>query len=115
MDQFLAKIWGNLLSYTYFCKNVATFIPAFKISSQPVLRIRIRDPVPFWPWIRDGQKVNIRIRDEHPGSYYRELGSNFWVKILIFFYADVNPDTESKNLFHPGSGMEKIRVRDKHP
>ena len=24
----------------------------------------------------------IRIRDEHPGSYFRELRNNFWVKIL---------------------------------
>ena len=27
--------------------------------------IRIRDPEPFSPWIRDGK---IRIRDKHPGS-----------------------------------------------
>jgi hypothetical protein len=43
------------------------------------------------------------IPDEQPGSYFRELSNNFWVKILIFFDAD------------PGSGMEKIRIRDKHP
>ncbi len=54
-----------------------------------VLRIRIR--CLFDPWIQD------------PGSYFRELINNFWVKILKFFYAD------------PGSGMEKIRIRDKHP
>jgi hypothetical protein len=36
--------------------------------SKAVLRIRIRDPVPFFdPWIRDGQKVRIRIRDKQPG------------------------------------------------
>jgi hypothetical protein len=27
--------------------------------------LRIRDPVPFLPWIRDGK---IRIQDKHPGS-----------------------------------------------
>jgi hypothetical protein len=45
-----------------------------------VLRIWIRDPVPFLPldpvsWI--GKKIKIRIRDEHPGSYFRELRKNF--------------------------------------
>jgi hypothetical protein len=29
-----------------------------------------------------------KIRDEHPGSYFRELKNNFWVKILEFFDAD---------------------------
>ncbi len=33
--------------------------------------------------IRDGQKIKIRIRDEHPGSYFRELSNNFWVKKLF--------------------------------
>jgi hypothetical protein len=31
---------------------------------------------------------------------FRELGNNFWIKILKFFNAD------------PGSGMEKFRIRD---
>jgi hypothetical protein len=32
----------------------------------------------------------IRIRDEQPGSYYRELRNHFfWVKIIEFF--DANP------------------------
>jgi hypothetical protein len=44
-----------------------------------VLRIRIRDWVPFDPWIRDPgwEKVSIRIRDEQPGSYYLELRNHF--------------------------------------
>ncbi len=42
----------------------------------------------------------IRIRDEHPGSCFRELGTIIWVKILKFFDAV------------PGSGLEKIRIRD---
>jgi hypothetical protein len=33
--------------------------------------------------IRDGLKI--RIRDEQPGSYFRELRNNFLVKILDFF------------------------------
>ena len=30
-----------------------------------MFRIQIRDPVPFWPWIRERKN---RIRDKHPGS-----------------------------------------------
>ncbi len=30
-----------------------------------LMRIRIRDPKYFWPWIRDGKT---RMRDKHPGS-----------------------------------------------
>ncbi len=48
-----------------------------------------------------GKKIRIRIRDEQPGSYFRELTKKFvGVKILGFFYAD------------PGTGVEKIRIRD---
>jgi hypothetical protein len=43
-------------------------------------------------------KINIRIRDEHPGSYFRELRNNFWDKILQFF--------------DPGSGVGKIQIWD---
>jgi hypothetical protein len=41
-----------------------------------------------------GKKIKIRIRDEHPGSYFREHRKNFWgLKILKLFDAD------------PGSGI----------
>ncbi len=43
----------------------------------------------FDPWI-----------GEQPKSYFVELRNLFWVKIRKFFDAD------------PGSGMEKIRIRD---
>jgi hypothetical protein len=33
----------------------------------------------FEPWNRDGEKITIRIRDEHPGSYSLELRNNFSV------------------------------------
>jgi hypothetical protein len=46
-------------------------------------------------------KINIRIRDEHPGSF--------------FFEEDPNLGSGIRNLFDPGSGMEKFRSRDKHP
>jgi hypothetical protein len=50
---------------------------------------------------KSGSGSRIRIRDEQPGSYFRKLKkTTFWVKILEFFDVD------------PGSGMEKIRIRD---
>jgi hypothetical protein len=64
-----------------------------------VLRIRIRDPMPFG----SGEKNHY----PDPGCITRNillsLETIFWVKILKFFDA------------HPGSGMEKIRMRNKHP
>jgi hypothetical protein len=78
---------------------------------EPVLRIRIRclflllDP----GWVKKtGTGSRIRIRDDQPGSYFRELRIQFfWVKMLKLFDSD------------PGSGMGKIRIRirirDKHP
>jgi hypothetical protein len=52
------------------------------------------------------KKIKIRILDEHPGSYFRELRNNFfWLKIIKFFDAD--PDLGWKKF---GSG-----IRDKHP
>jgi hypothetical protein len=63
----------------------------------------------------------IRIRDEHPGSYFRGHRNNFLgLKILKFFVADPEPGygteirnrdpeprsgTEIRNLFDPGSGI----------
>jgi hypothetical protein len=53
---------------------------------------------------KSGSGFGIRIRDEQPGSYFRELkNSIFWVKILEFF----NADPVWKKL---GSG-----IGDKHP
>ncbi len=49
----------------------------------PVLQIRIRVPVPFWPLDPGsgmGKKIKIQIRDEHPGSYFRKPINNFRVK-----------------------------------
>jgi hypothetical protein len=70
----------------------------------------------FDPWIRDPgwEKVSIRIRDEQPGSYFLELRNNFfaffWVKIVKFFDEDPGSGMEIVR-----SGMEKSRIRDKHP
>ncbi len=52
-----------------------------------------------------GSQMNI------PNHIFAALNrNNFWLKILKFFDAD--PDLGSGNLFDPGSGMGKIRIRD---
>jgi hypothetical protein len=48
----------------------------------------------------------------NPDHIMERLKTIFWFKILKFF--DVHSDPGSVNL-DPGSGMEKIRIRDKHP
>ncbi len=61
-------------------------------------------------------KIKIRIRDEHPRSYFRgSLETIFWVKILKFFDANPDPLPRSGNLFDPGSGKEKIRINIPDP
>jgi hypothetical protein len=60
----------------------------------------------FDPWVRDGQKIRIRIRDEQPGSYFRVLKNN------IFKFFDVDPGSGMEKI---GSGMKKSRIWDKHP
>jgi hypothetical protein len=54
------------------------------------------------------------IRDEQPGSYFLELRNHFFgVKIykIVLKIARIR-DGDSSD---PGSGMEKSRIRDKHP
>ncbi len=58
--------------------RIMTFYPSRIQGSK---RHRIPDPDPQ-------QKIKIRIWDEHPRSYFREIGNFFWVKILKFFDAD---------------------------
>jgi hypothetical protein len=50
-------------------------------------------------------KNGIRIRDEHSGSYFRELRHYFWVKILKL--CDADPDPEVFLTLDSGSGMGK--------
>jgi hypothetical protein len=45
-------------------------------------------------------KIRIRIRDEQPGSYFRELRNFFGLKYLNFL------------IRQPGSGKGNIRIRD---
>jgi hypothetical protein len=55
--------------------------------------LRIRDPVPFDPWSRDPKWVKNQDLDHISES----LETIFWVKILKFFDADVDPDPGSEN------------------
>ncbi len=67
----------------------------------------------FDPWILDGKKIKIQIWDELPGSYFRELRNNFFgLKYLNSLIADADPAIFLT--LDPGSGMEKVRIRDKH-
>jgi hypothetical protein len=60
------------------------------------------------PWIRDPGSVRSGSGMFIPGSYFRELRNNFWVKIPKFFDGDAHPDPVSGNLLtlYPGSGMK---------
>ncbi len=66
----------------------------------------VTDPVPFWPLDPGWVKIRIRIRDEQPGSYFRELRNHIFR--LKYLYSLIQ-------IRDPNSGMEKIRIRDKHP
>ncbi len=90
------------------------------VSFLPVLRIRIRDPVPFWPldpgWVKNsGSGMN---NPDHIFECLEKifLGSN---TVLKFFDADPESGTEKIRIWDPGwkkfgSGIwnGKIRIRD---
>jgi hypothetical protein len=49
-----------------------------------LLRIRIRDSLHFWPRDPEWVKIPDRIRDEQPGSYFRELKKFLGLKCLNY-------------------------------
>ncbi len=83
-----------------------------------MLRIRIREPLfPFWPLepgfgmgkrSRSGSGMNI---PDHISALRR---NNFGLKYLIL-WCESGFGKRIRNLFDPGSRMEKIRIRYKHP
>jgi hypothetical protein len=94
-----------------------------------VLRIRIGDPG-LGAFLTTGSGIRNRrksasgsgIWDEQPGSYFLELRNHFFaffgVKILKFFdekYLNSLMRIRDKDSSDPGSGMEKRRIREKHP
>ncbi len=68
---------------------------------EAVLRIRTR--CLFDPRIRDGKKVRVQIRDEQPGSYFREHRHHFLNSLMR--------NQDGKNRIRDG----KIRIRDVFP
>jgi hypothetical protein len=52
----------------------------------------------------------------NPDHISESLETIFWVKIVLKFF-DAAPGSELREIQiqYPGSGMEKIRSRDKHP
>ncbi len=81
-----------------------------------VLRIRIRDPVPFWP-ICPGSGMGRKpvsgsgIRDEQPGSYFLEFRNHFfglqYSNSLLRIRDEKNSD--------PGFGTEKFGIHIPDP
>jgi hypothetical protein len=76
------------------------------------MRIRIRDPVPFWP-LGPGSGMSKKSRSGS-GMNIRELRNNLLVKIFKFFDAYADTDQGSGNLLDPGSGIraEKVWIQD---
>ena len=54
------------------------------------------------------------IRDEQPGSYFLELRNHFFA-FLGLKYLNSLMRIRDGDSSDPGSGMEKSRIRDKHP
>jgi hypothetical protein len=67
-----------------------------------LIYINVADPDPGWV------EVSIRIRDEQPGSYFIELGNHFFGSKHLNSLMRIRDE-------QIGSGMEKSRIRDKHP
>ncbi len=88
--------------------NVCTIISS--------VRIRIRDPVPFWP-LDPGSGMSRKsasgsgIQDEQPGSYFLELRNHFLgLKYLNSLMRIRDGDSSDPGWKKVGSG-----IRDKHP
>jgi hypothetical protein len=106
----------------------AEFYPLFtwiRALGPAVLRIRIRDPVSFGPCIQNpdlGSGMEnpwSGMRDEHPGSYFRELSNNFLGKKYLNSLSIQSSGAGIRCFFDLGSGIrdEKsgsgIRDQDK--
>ncbi len=65
--------------------------------------------------IWDGLNKKIRIRDPDPGRIFWIIFPRAWEKFFRLNIFCCGCGSGSGNLFGPGSGMENIRIRDKHP
>ncbi len=59
------------------------------------------------PWIRDPEWKKIRIRDEHPRSFFRELRDSLQGYLTRIRFRE-------KEYFWPWIRDGKVRIRDKH-
>jgi hypothetical protein len=87
--QLLDHIWVSFL-----CKaNCKNFFPHVREpTKEPVLRIRIRDPVPvLTPGSGMGKKSGSGSGMNIPDHISESLETIVWVKILQFFDADADP------------------------
>jgi hypothetical protein len=66
----------------------------------------------FDPWIRDRQKSRSGSGMNIPDHIFENLDTIFWVKILKF--CDADPESGSRNLYDPESGIWDGKNRDKH-
>ncbi len=71
---------------------------------QAVLRIRIRDPVPFWLLAGSGMG---KISGSSPDHISESLETLFGVKIIKIFDADPGSVMERIRIWDPGSRMDK--------
>ncbi len=75
----------------------------------------------FEPWIQDPgwvkkSRSRYGIRDELPGSYFRDLKKQFLgLKYLNFSDAHPDPGSEIFLTLDPGGTKFGSRIRDKHP
>jgi hypothetical protein len=100
--------------WNIFCKKRGIFYLKIKDLLLPFLSASVADPDP-----RSGMgKIKIRIRDEHHGSYFRELWNHVLVKKLPkFLNADADPESGIFLTQDPDPGWIKFGsgILDKHP
>ncbi len=92
-------------------KTKMTHVQESKKKAEAVLRIRFRDPVPFWPldpgWKKTGSGMNF------PEHFSESLETVFRVKNIWIIWC--GSGTGIRYLFDAGSAMEKLRSGIKIP
>ncbi len=77
------RVWVNtnpetdmkVIKKTYLIPSANLFDKLASIRA--VLRIWIRDPVPFCP-LDPGSKIRVGVKNQDSYSYFREIRKNFW-------------------------------------
>ncbi len=108
--------WGYLV---YFRKVENWFLVIYKFL-ETVLRIRIQDPVLFWPLDPGSGSEMGKIQSRDPGLksqifFSRTLHQFFGLQILKFFDADPDPWSFQPWIRDPGWKKTGSGIRDKPP